>query len=431
MMGQEGFNPEEIIKMNDQDQSPQNTDQPNEEVEANQSFEHPVSEGAIGDKGEEAGFDADFDMDIDIPDIPIPSAEPEEKAVEDTFKSAFKIAVVGVGQGGGRLAETFWKIGYRRVLCINTAAQDLSTIRIPEENKLLIGGQGAGKNPAKAKEIFRSNYEDILDFCRKHFTGGFDRVLVCIGAGGGTGAGGGPVVIEALHDLAKSLGIEDSPTDAKVGSIIALPTRAEGSRVQDNAENSAGEVVQMVNDKTVSPLILLDNEKIKQIYPKLSINKFWTTANDSVVKLFHLFNQVSAQNSAYTTFDKADLDTVFSSGIITFGAMPITDDKISDAEISGAIRQNLRRNILAGIDLSTGSVAACVLMGGRDNLDNIPQDSIETAFEQLNRLLGDGSTVHRGIYSISKPGLMVYTAIGGLQCPDGLFDMFFKTERKY
>ena len=79
-------------------------------------------------------------------------------------------------------------------------------------------------------------------------------------------------------------------------------------------------------------------------------------------------------------------------GIITFGAMPITDDKISDAEISGAIRQNLRRNILAGIDLSTGSVAACVLMGGRDNLDNIPQDSIETAFEQLNRLLGDGST---------------------------------------
>ena len=183
MMGQEGFNHEEIIKMNDQDQSPQNTDQPNEEVEANQSFEHPVSEGVIGDKGEEASFDADFDMDIDIPDIPIPSAEPEEKAVEDTFKSAFKIAVVGVGQGGGRLAETFWKIGYRRVLCINTASQDLSSIRIPEENKLLIGGQGAGKNPAKAKEIFRSNYEDILDFCRKHFTGGFDRVLVCIGAG--------------------------------------------------------------------------------------------------------------------------------------------------------------------------------------------------------------------------------------------------------
>ena len=104
MMGQEGFNPEEIIRMNDQDQSPQNNDQPNEEVEANQSFEQPVSEGATG---EESSFDADFDMDIDIPDIPIPSAEPEEKAVEDTFKSAFKIAVVGVGQGGGRLAETF------------------------------------------------------------------------------------------------------------------------------------------------------------------------------------------------------------------------------------------------------------------------------------------------------------------------------------
>ena len=409
-----------IIKiMSDQEGNPENSEQQNAPTPDPQPEEQPMALGS------------DADIDIDIPDIPMPSDAPEQQVLEDTFKSAFSVAVVGVGQGGGRLAETFWEVGYRKVICINTAKQDLNSCKIPEENKLLIGGEGAGKNPAKAKEIFEANYEDVLDFCRRSFSGGFDRVLVCVGAGGGTGAGGGAVVINALHDLAQSLGIEKDPKDAKVGAIVALPTRAEGSRVQDNAENAAGDIVQMVRDKTLSPLILLDNEKIKQIYPGLSINNFWKTANGSIVKLFHLFNQVSAQDSAYTTFDKADLDTVLSSGIITFGAMPIKHDNISEAEISSAIRDNLRRNILAGIDLKTGSSAACILMGGRDNLDNVSQDSIETAFDQLNRLLGEGSTVHRGIYSMSRPGLVVYTAIGGLQCPDHLFDMFFKTDRKY
>jgi len=419
MNGPGGPKKRTINTMSDQDVNPENPEQQNTPAPEPQPEEQPEVLGS------------DMDLDIDIPDIPMPSDVPEKQVVEDTFKSAFSVAVVGVGQGGGRLAETFWEVGYRKVICINTAKQDLNSCKIPEENKLLIGGEGAGKNPLKAKEIFEANYEDVLDFCRKSFSDGFDRVLVCIGAGGGTGAGGATVVINALHDLAQSLGIEKDSKDAKVGAIVALPTRAEGSRVQDNAENAAGDIVQMVRDKTLSPLILLDNEKIKQIYPGLSINKFWKTANGSIVKLFHLFNQVSAQDSAYTTFDKADLDTVLSSGIITFGAMPIKDDNISEAEISSAIRDNLRRNILAGIDLKTGSIAACILMGGRDNLDNVPQDSIETAFDQLNRLLGDGSTVHRGIYSMSRPGLVVYTAIGGLQCPDHLFDMFFKTDRKY
>ena len=50
------------------------------------------------------------DLAVDIPDIPLPSLEEfEEKLIEDEFEGAYKFAVVGVGQGGSRLAETFWK----------------------------------------------------------------------------------------------------------------------------------------------------------------------------------------------------------------------------------------------------------------------------------------------------------------------------------
>ena len=101
------------------------------------------------------------DLGIDLPDIPLPDDEPIEDSVSDQFNdAAFNFAVVGVGQGGCRLAESFWNLGYRRVGVINTAQQDLSLIKIPEENKLLIGDGGAGKNPEAAGEGFRTRFRD-------------------------------------------------------------------------------------------------------------------------------------------------------------------------------------------------------------------------------------------------------------------------------
>jgi len=370
------------------------------------------------------------DLGIDLPDIPLPDDDPVEDSIKDEFDdAAFNFAVVGVGQGGSRLAESFWNLGYRRVCVINTAQQDLSLIKIPEANKLLIGDGGAGKNPDAADEVFRTRYEDILDFLKKSFGNGYERVLVCAGAGGGTGAGGVARVLEICHDLNQSLGKETKDTDAKVGCILALPTKGEGIKVQENAKKTTLKVLDLQKAGVISPLVILDNEKIKQLYPKLSVNQFWSTANSSICSVFHLFNKISAKESAYTTFDKADLDTIFSSGIIMFGATPVRDT--SETGISYAVRDNLRKNILAGVDASTGNVAACVIIGDKYSLDNIPQSSLEHGFEQLSRMMGANSTVHRGIYAGAKKGMAVYTAIGGLQAPDNLFDYFFKVDRVY
>jgi len=370
------------------------------------------------------------DLGIDLPDIPLPDDEPIEDSISDQFNdAAFNFAIVGVGQGGSRLAESFWNLGYRRVGVINTAQQDLSLINIPDENKLLIGEGGAGKNPDAADEVFRTRYEDILDFLKKTFGSGYERVLVCAGAGGGTGAGGVARVLEICHDLNQSLGKETKDTDAKVGCVLALPTRGEGIKVQENSKKTVLKVTELEKAGVVSPLVILDNEKIKQLYPKLSVNQFWSTANNSICSIFHLFNKISAQESAYTTFDKADLDTIFSSGVIMFGATPVKD--LSETGISYAVRDNLRKNILAGVDVSTGNVAACVIIGDKESLDNIPQSSLEHGFEQLSRMMGSNSTVHRGIYAGAKKGMAVYTAIGGLQAPDNLFDYFFKVDRVY
>jgi len=357
------------------------------------------------------------DYAVDVPDIPIPEDEPEGNLIEDEFEGAYKFAIVGVGQGGSRVAQTFWNLGYRRVAIINTAKQDLDPIDMPSENKLLIGGDGAGKKPEVAEEIFNAHREDILDFLKRTFGDEFDRVLVCAGAGGGTGAGGCSVVIEVAHDLCESLGVETrGEGTAKVGAIVALPSKAEGARVASNTKRTMDKVLEFKNLGALTPLVILDNEKIKQIYPRLPVRKFWGTSNNSVCALFHLFNRISAQESVYTSFDKADLETVFASGIITFGATPLKKwDQPTD--VSQAIRDNLKKTILANLDPSTGDIASCVVIGSTEVLDELPQENLEYGFEQLTRILGSGSTVHRGVYSGNKPGMIVYTAIGGLDAP--------------
>jgi cell division GTPase FtsZ len=382
------------------------------------------TEASTNEKIEDNLIEEVDDLAVELPDIPLPSAQDtQEVTIDDEFDSAYKFAIVGVGQGGSRLAETFWKLGYRRVAVINTAAQDLKPISLQEKNKLLIGGSGAGKNREKAKKIFEEHKEDILDFLKKTFTSGIDRILVCIGAGGGTGAGGGPIVVDVCHDLCQTFGVEQSDYEAKVGAVLALPTKAEGSRVKNNAKETANALIEYSTNGTLSPLIILDNERIKHLYPKLSVNKFWNTANTSICSLFHLFNKIAAQDSEYTAFDKADLDTVMSSGIISFGAVPVRPkgDTIEETDISHAVRDNLKKNILANIDVNTGKFAACVVIGDKGTLENTPQESLEHGFEQLTRLLGEGSTVHRGIYHTSKKGLVVYTIIGGIEAPEQLF----------
>lgn len=352
------------------------------------------------------------DFDVAVPDIPLP-AQAEAQEIKDTFEGGFKFAFVGAGQGGGRLAQTFYKLGYRRVCAVNTAEQDLATISIP--HKMCLGSSGgAGKNPTVAKAAFKEHKEDVLDFMRRSFGPVLDRIFVCAGAGGGTGAGTVVQLVDTAVELQKSLRCASE----KIGVIVALPKLAEGKRVAGNAYNTLNDLLFLTEKGVISPLIVVDNEKIGTLYPNLAVDPFWDTANMSVCSLFHLFNTICTKHSHYTSFDKADLQTVIDSGLITFGATPVNKFE-SETDISYAVRSNLRKNILTGgIDLNTGTVAASVVIGGVQILNSLPQAYIEHAFDQLNRMMKPGNTVHRGIYRGDRNTLVVYTIIGGLGRPE-------------
>lgn len=325
----------------------------------------------------------------------------------DHKKTSIKFGIIGTGQGGSRIAEAFYHLGYPTCV-VNTAKHDLQNINIPDENKLLlnVGAGGAGKDLQEGLDAATDFAEDILDLMKNTFPRDVEHILVCCGGGGGSGSGGLPKVI----DMARVMNVP-------VGIVFTMPKDSEGSKVKENAFDRLMLLDKKLESGDISPLILVDNNKIHQMYTGVNVAKFWRLANARITGLFHLFNVLSAQNSPYSSFDPADYKTIIKSkGCMIFGSTVVEDSERKTA-VAKALRDNIGSGLLAeGFDIGESKIAGVVVTGSQDLMENLPQENIDAAIECLDRLVG-GGTLHHGIYVENVDKLTVYTIIGGLPLP--------------
>ena len=94
-------------------------------------------------------------VDLNIPTLDIEDMDPDAlktekgQGVDDEAGGALTYAVIGSGQGGGRIAKAFYDLGYKKTIAFNTAESDLTLLDLPDEHKFHVnhgGGQGAGKD---------------------------------------------------------------------------------------------------------------------------------------------------------------------------------------------------------------------------------------------------------------------------------------------
>ena len=364
----------------------------------------------------------------DIPDLPLEDFEPDTEAVEDevenTVTGALTYAFIGAGQGGGRMAKAFYDLGYRKTIAINTAKNDLNLLDLPEEHKFYIdhfGDQGAGKDQTKAAVAFEAREQEVFNKLKSIIGEKVDRIIICAGVAGGSGGGSVVPLVKLCKKYFTYVGKEVNASE-RVGVIASLPTTGESASpvVAKNAYNRMKQLCSMAEEKKFSPLIIVDNQKIKKLYPKLTVKAFWPTINNTVAGLFHIFNVLATQNSDYTSFDPQDYDSVMkSSGCMIMGVTAVKDFE-SETGVSTALKSNLERTLLAeGFDLKTATAAAGVVVGGSKIFEESAglMDNLEHAFSTLAAITGN-ALVHRGIYEDPKKDkLVVYTLIGGLQAP--------------
>jgi cell division GTPase FtsZ len=341
----------------------------------------------------------------------------EELIVEDVFayETAFRYAFVGSGQGGARMASSFWSHGYRRVALFNTVESDFNGL--PNEiPRYVIKLGGAAKNARFAAQEIAKHEDAVWDLYQRAWGSDVDMAFVCVGLGGGTGSGTAETLLRVAKDY---MGSKSKPV--RVGVIASLPSVGEGQQVCRNAL----ETLQTLLASKVSPIVLIDNARINQLY-RPGMTKLYEIANTTVSSLFHLFNQLAAANSGLITFDQSELAQLLGNGICVMGATALQTVN-SPADVSEAIRDQLTNNVLAEVDLRKGTTGACIFVGSQELMDNLNLEVFEGGFNQMNRLLReDGSIVHRGVYVGDAPGLQVYVMVSGLQPPAATIERLAK-----
>lgn len=182
----------------------------------------------------------------------------------DPDKEHSIIKVIGVGGGGGNAVNHMYREGIHDVtfvLC-NTDAQALNDSPVPVHLQLGKEGLGAGNKPERA----RAAAEESIDDIHRMLDDGTKMAFITAGMGGGTGTGAAPVIAEE----SKKMGI------LTVG-IVTIPFRFEGPKKIDQALDGVEEMA-----KHVDALLVINNERLREIYSDLSLLNAFAKADDTL-----------------------------------------------------------------------------------------------------------------------------------------------------
>ena len=174
------------------------------------------------------------------------------------------IKVIGVGGGGGNAVNHMYREGIHDVsfvLC-NTDNQALNDSPVPVHLQLGKEGLGAGNKPEKARQAAEESIGDV----KKMLDDGTKMAFITAGMGGGTGTGAAPVIAR----VSKELGI------LTVG-IVTIPFRFEGEKKIDQALDGVEEM-----SKHVDALLVINNERLREIYPELTVLDAFAKADDTL-----------------------------------------------------------------------------------------------------------------------------------------------------
>ncbi|HEX4773961.1 MAG TPA: cell division protein FtsZ [Candidatus Saccharimonadales bacterium] len=276
------------------------------------------------------------------------------QVVEPTIETFAEIKVVGVGGAGGAAINRMVEAGVGNVqfIAINADAQALHHSKA--DVKIHIGkdatrGLGAGANPSVGEQAANESRDEIREALK-----GADMVFVTIGAGGGTGSGGGHVVAEIAREL-----------DILVVGFATKPFAFEGEKRRQNAEVAIDKL-----RKTVDTLIVIPNDRLLQTIDRdTPLTEAFQVADDVLRQGVQGISDLITVHGLIN-LDFADVKTVMSkagSALMGIGrasgenravtaAQQAIESPLLEVSIDGA--RGILFNVIGGNDLSMHEINA-------------------------------------------------------------------------
>ena len=208
------------------------------------------------------------------------------------------IKVVGVGGCGNNAVNHIYEQNIDGVsfVVINTDQQALNMSPVP--NRLLIGpnttkGLGAGNKPEIAKEAADESKDKLAEL----FDEETKMVFITAGMGGGTGTGAAPVVARIAHEK-----------DKLTIGIVTIPFLFEGRKKILKALAGADEM-----SKYVDALLIINNQRLIDIYPDLDFNNAFGKADDTLSTAARSISEIITEEGMIN-LDFNDVNTTLRDG---------------------------------------------------------------------------------------------------------------------
>lgn len=318
------------------------------------------------------------------------------------------IKVIGVGGGGSNAVNHMYRLGIKGVdfIVCNTDKQALDKSPVP--NKIQLGfestkGLGAGSIPEIGKEAALESINEIKRFLGENT----QMAFITAGLGGGTGTGAAPVIAS----IARELGI------LTVG-IVTIPFAFEGKKRRSQAELGLEEM-----KKYVDTLLVIGNDKLREIYGNLKMSEAFAHADDvltgaakSIAEIISLHMHINVDFNDVKTVMKDSGKAIMGSAVasgerraIKAVEAALNSPLLNDNEISGA--RHVLLNIMSGtndIDMdefgeitdfiqdAAGGTAELITGYGTDASlgDNVSVTIIATGFNS-NQITGFETPIYK------------------------------------
>lgn len=239
------------------------------------------------------------------------------------------IKVIGVGGGGGNAVNHMYREGIHDVsfvLC-NTDMQALNDSPVPMKLQLGKEGLGAGNKPEKARLAAEESINDI----KSMLSDGTKMTFITAGMGGGTGTGAAPVIARVSKEL-----------DILTVGIVTIPFRFEGKKKINQALDGVDEMA-----KHVDALLVINNERLRKIYPELTVLDAFGKADDTLSVAAKSIAEIIT-NHGLINLDFNDVKTVLKDGGV---AIMSTGYGEGDGRVKLAIQDALNSPLLNDNDI--------------------------------------------------------------------------------
>ncbi|WP_049922821.1 tubulin/FtsZ family protein [Halopiger djelfimassiliensis] len=320
-----------------------------------------------------------------------------------------KVALIGVGQAGGKVTERLARfdaeMGFEAVrgaLAVNSAKPDLQSLQFVDTQLIgadRVNGHGVGGDNELGTEIMQSDIQQVLGSLDGRVTSSAEAIFVVAGLGGGTGSGGAPVLVHHLQQV----------YDVPVYALGILPGRNEGSLYQANAGRSLKTIV-----READSTLLVDNDA-------------WHEQGESVEGAFETINERIAQRVGLlfaageavegvgeSVVDSSEIiNTLRAGGIAALGYASEAASDDSSENVRTAMTVS-RQALLTGTSLPDATTADSALLVIAGEPDKIPRKGVEKARRWLEDETGS-MQVRGGDFPLDSDRLGALVLLGGAE----------------